>query len=105
MDLDVHDALGSDKCKSSVCPFWQCGSRTGENNWATCKGAALPPPLRSVIPFLCGEYLCWVSTMTACVHFSTVLILVVKILGGGGTSSGLWKALVLETTFPSQKTS
>ncbi len=47
------------------------------------------PPLRSVIPLLCGEYLCWVSATTACVRFSAVLILVVKILSGGGTSSEL----------------
>jgi hypothetical protein len=40
-----------------------------------------------------------------CVCLSLVLILVVKILGGGGMSSGLGQALVLETTPPRQKTS
>ena len=36
-----------------------------------------------------------------CVALSLALILVVKFLGGGGTSSGLWKALVLETALTS----
>ncbi len=35
------------------------------------------------------------------VFLSLALILVVKFLGGGGTSSGLWKALVLETALTS----
>jgi hypothetical protein len=36
-----------------------------------------------------------------CVFLSLALILVVKFLGGGGTSSELWEALVLETTLTS----
>ncbi len=42
---------------------------------------------------------------TSCVCLSLVLILVVKILGGGGTSSEDWYPLVLETPPPSRKTS
>jgi hypothetical protein len=40
-----------------------------------------------------------------CVCLSLVLILVVKILGGGGTSSKDWYPLVLETASSRQKTS
>jgi hypothetical protein len=46
------------------------------------------------------------GTKTAyCVCISLVLILVVKILGGRGTSSEDWYPLVLETTLPSRETS
>ena len=38
------------------------------------------------------------TTESSDVLLSLALILVVKFLGGGGTSSGLWLALVLETT-------
>ena len=41
------------------------------------------------------------ETTVECVSLSLALILVVKFLGGGGTSSGLWKALVLETALTS----
>ena len=41
------------------------------------------------------------ETTDECVILSLALILVVKFLGGGGTSSGLWKALVLETALTS----
>jgi hypothetical protein len=41
------------------------------------------------------------ETTDYCVILSLALILVVKFLGGGGTSSGFWKALVLETTLTS----
>ena len=43
--------------------------------------------------------------MAYCVCLSLVLILVVKILGGGGTSSEDWYPLVLETASSSRKTS
>jgi hypothetical protein len=45
-------------------------------------------PSRIATPLTCGEYLC-LGTTTVRVDPSLVLILVVKILGGGGTSSGL----------------
>ena len=52
----------------------------------------------------CGESL--LGTTTAyCVCLSLVLILVVKILGGGGTSNKDWYPLVLEMAPPSWKTS
>jgi hypothetical protein len=43
--------------------------------------------------------------MAYCECLSLVLILVVKILGGGGTSSEDWYPLVLETASSSRKTS
>jgi hypothetical protein len=46
-------------------------------------------PPRTATPLTCGEYLCLGTTTAYCVCLSLVLILVVKILGGGGTSSGL----------------
>jgi hypothetical protein len=51
------------------------------------------------LPF--GEESGGCETMAYCVCLSLALILVVKFLGGGGTSSGLWEALVLETTLTS----
>jgi hypothetical protein len=68
-----------------------------ENNWAR-------HPSRSVTPLSCGEYLCWVQRRHA-VCALVYLILVVKILGGEGTSSEDWYPLVLEMTLPSRKTS
>ena len=72
-------------------PFSNVGVGHGEH-CAICNegGFAAPSPPHSVISFVCGEYLCWVLATTYCASFSAVLILVVKILGGGGTSSGLW---------------
>ena len=75
MDLDVDDAIGSDEIK-----FHSAEQQQGKqkNNWAICKGAALPPPSCSVTHFSCGEYLCWVPYMATayCVCRSLVLILV-----------------------------
>ncbi len=50
---------------------------------------------------LLGEESGGYKTTVECVSLSLALILVVKFLGGGGTSSGLWKALVLETALTS----
>jgi hypothetical protein len=57
---------------------------TQENNWATRK------PSCSVTPFLVESTSVGYVATAYCVCLSLVLILVVKILGGGGTSSELW---------------
>jgi hypothetical protein len=49
-------------------------------------------PLRIATPLTCGEYL-WLGTRTVRVDPSLVLILVVKILGGGGHVQRAWLSL------------
>ena len=63
-------------------------------------GGAIGLPPRVLLFLFCVE-----STLVGYLCFSAVLILVVKIFGKGGMSNRLWKALVLEMTFPSWKTS
>ena len=48
--------------------------------------------------FRWGRSLVGARRRSPVVFLSLALILVVNFLGGGGTSSGLWLALVLETT-------
>jgi hypothetical protein len=69
-----------------------------KNNWAIYKGAASPPPCGGFAATLvfCYSFFCVESTSVGyvatayCVYLSLVLILVVKVLGGGSTSSKLW---------------
>ena len=61
----------------------------------------LPTPAHgTALRFPRGKMSDGCETTDNCVVLSLALILVVKFLGGGGTSSGLLKALVLETASP-----
>ncbi len=63
------------------------------NTWVTCEGKASPPPCLVI----CYSFFVR-KILINCVCNSFALILVVKIWGGGGTSSRLWQTFVLETT-------
>ena len=88
MDMDAHKAIGSGK----YLVVWLQGMWWG-NTWVTCEGKASPPPCL----VFCYSFFVR-KILINCVCNSFALILVVKIWGGGGTSSRLWQTLVLETT-------